>query len=80
MAVFVHGDGAKDKFARKADGWLVACAQASNLTLVTKEVSNPYIKNRVSIPNVCEHFNVKYINTFDLLRQLGVRFELASSP
>ncbi len=72
--------GAKDEFARKADGWLVAYAQAHNLTLVTQEVRNPYIKKRVPIPNVCHHFNVNFINTFDMLRQLGIRFELASSP
>ena len=72
--------GAKDEFAREADGWLVAYAQAHNLTLVTQEVRNLDVKKRVPIPNVCEHFNVNYINTFDMLRQLGVRFELASSP
>ena len=63
-----------------ADGWLVAYAQAHNLTLVTQEVRNPDIKKRVPIPNVCEQFNVNFINTFDMLRQLGVRFELAPSP
>ena len=73
-------DGAKDDFARKADGWLVAYAQAYDLTLVTQEVYRPLIKRRVPIPNVCSYFKVNYINTFDMLRQLGVRFELASSP
>lgn len=72
--------GAKDDFARKADGWLVAYAKAFDLTIVTQEVSNPDIKSRVPIPNVCNHFNVDYLNTFDMLRQLDIRFELASSP
>lgn len=72
-------DGAKDDFAEKADGWLVAYALAYDLTLVTQEVYRPLIKRRIPIPNVCSYFKVNYINTFDMLRQLGVRFELASS-
>ena len=72
--------GAKDEFARKADGWLVAYTQVHDVILVTQEVWKPDIKKRVPIPNVCEHFNVDYVNTFEMLRQLGVRFELASSP
>ena len=71
--------GAKDEFARKADGWLVAYTQVHSLTLVTQEVWNPDIKKRVPIPNVCDQFKVDYVNTFEMLRQLGVRFELASS-
>ena len=72
--------GAKDEFARKADGWLVAYTQVLDVTLVTQEVWNPEVKKRVPIPNVCERFKVDYTNTFEMLRQLGVRFELASSP
>lgn len=71
--------GARDEFARKADGWLVAFALVHNLTLVTQEVRNPDIKKRVPIPNVCDHFKVEYVNTFEMLRHLGVRFELESS-
>ncbi len=72
--------GAKDEFAEKADGWLVAHANVHGLTLVTQEVPDPRIKKRVPIPNVCQQFNVPYCNTFDMLRQLGVRFELAPNP
>ena len=68
--------GAKDDFARKADGWLVAYAKTHNLMLVTQEVFDQNIKKRVPIPNVCQQFNVDYLNTFEMLRQLGVHFDL----
>lgn len=72
-------EGAKEDFAAKADGWLVAYAHVHGRTLVTQEVPDPRIKKRVPIPNVCQRFNVPYLNTFDMLRKLGVRFELAST-
>ena len=28
------------------------------------------------MPNVCRQFNVPYLNTFEMLRQLGVQFDL----
>ena len=67
---------AKSEFARKADGWLVAYAQAHDVTLVTQEAFDPKIRKRVPIPNVCKQFNVDYFNTFEMLRQLGVKFDL----
>ena len=72
--------GAKSKFASVADGWLVAHAQVHSAVVVTHEANQPGAKTRVHIPNVCQQFNVPYCNTFDMLRQLGVRFELASNP
>ena len=70
---------AKNEFARKADGWLIAYAQAHNAVVVTQEVSAPFAKTKVPIPDVCQEFNVPYQNTFQMLRQLGVRFVLDST-
>ena len=72
-------DEAKAKFAAGADGWLIAYAQAHNAVVVTQEVSAPSAKTRVPIPDVCQEFNVPYQNTFQMLRQLGVRFVLDST-
>ena len=68
------------KFASVPEGWLVAYAQVHNAVVVTHEANRPDAKSRVHIPNVCQQFNVPYCNTFDMLRQLGVRFEFASNP
>ena len=66
-------------FASVADGWLVAYASVHSAVVVTHEADRPHARKRVHIPNVCQQFNVPYLNTFDMLRQLGVRFELAST-
>ena len=65
---------AKAEFARVADGWLAAYASVHGATVVTLETFDPSIKRRIKLPNVCRQFNVKYIDTFDMLRKLGVSF------
>ncbi len=67
---------AKDDFARddNADAWIVATASSYNFTVVTHEVLDTKIKKKIPIPNVCREFNVKYINTFDLLRKFNFKF------
>ncbi len=67
-------DAAKADFAAGADGWLVAYARAKEHIVVTHEVLDPSIRRKVPIPNVCEAFNMEYRDTFEMLRQLGVRF------
>ena len=67
---------AKRKFAAGADGWLVAYAQIHSAVVVTQEVSAPEAKNKVPIPDVCRVFGVDYVNSWEMLRQLGVRFIL----
>lgn len=69
-----YSDAAKAEFASIADGWLVAYARSTGRTLVTHEVPNGTIRRKVPIPNVCQAFNVPFVNTFEMLRQLGVRF------
>ena len=67
---------AKSKFAAGADGWLIAYAQTHSAVVVTQEVSAPDAKSKVLIPDVCQVFGVDYMNTWEMLRQLGVRFVL----
>ena len=72
---------AKSKFASGADGWLIAYARVHGNVLVTHEAYSPDAENRVPIPNVCEEFRVCYMDTFEMLRQLQVRFNWnASTP
>jgi uncharacterized protein DUF4411 len=66
---------AKADFAVKADGWLVAYAKAFGFAVVTLEVSNPSVKRKVPIPNVCDAFGVEHLGTFDMLRALATQFE-----
>ena len=63
-------------FAAGADGWLIAYAQTHSAVVVTQEVSAPDAKSKVPIPDVCQVFGVDYMNTWEMLRQLGVRFVL----
>lgn len=65
---------AKERFLRGADPWLIAFAKAYNQTLVTNEKSNTNSKKKIKIPDICKRHNVKYINTFGMLRDLNVQF------
>lgn len=67
-------DAAKADFADGADGWLVAYAMAKGRIIVTHEVLATDARRKVPIPNVCEIFHVRFIDTFTMLRELGVRF------
>lgn len=67
-------DAAKAEFARGADGWLVAYAKAKGCIVVTLETINPDIKRKVTIPNVCQAFSVQFVDTFEMLRRLGVQW------
>jgi hypothetical protein len=47
---------------------------ARGRVVVTHEVLNVDIKRKVPIPNVCKPFNLRPVDTFVMLRELGVRF------
>jgi len=59
------------EFAAISDSWLIAYAKAKNATVVTLENSLTKM-SKVPIPAVCHHFGIQYINTFEMLRQLGI--------
>lgn len=71
---------ARSKFAAGADGWLVAYAIVYKNVLVTHEAPRPDAERRVPIPNVCTEFGVSYMNTFEMLRELQVRFDWNQGP
>lgn len=70
-------------FLDSADLWVVAHAKALSATVVTLEAPRQEIPTRktgriggrkISLANVCRHFHINHINTFDMLRQLQFRF------
>lgn len=67
-------DSAKSKFASGADGWLVAYAAVHGATVVTNEQPAPLSKKEIKIPDVCRAFDVPWIDTFAMLREVGARF------
>jgi hypothetical protein len=68
-----YTEAAKEEFARVADGWLVAYAHCKGHTLVTHEVPSQESKKKLPIPNVCQAFSVRFLDTFKMLRELEVR-------
>ena len=82
LAAWVEGnarftEAAKDEFARVADGWLVAYAQAHpNHVVVTLEERADGARKKVPLPNMCLQFGVHYTDTFTMMRDLGGRFVL----
>jgi hypothetical protein len=68
---------AKADFASTADGWLIALAKANGLFVVTHEEYAPDVKRKIPIPNVCVEFEVEYVNTFEMLADLGVKLVLS---
>lgn len=71
--------GAQEEFLRVADSWLIAKAKSTGSTLVTHEQLNPNTKKKILMPNVCEEFGIKWMNTFDCLEELEAKFVLAPS-
>lgn len=67
---------AKDEFARveNADAWIISFAKVYNYIIVTQEVFDLNIKKKIPIPNVCNEYNIKFIDTFQMLRELNFKF------
>jgi hypothetical protein len=72
-------DRAKAKFATEADGWLAAYSMVHGTVVVTNEQPRPESRNRVLLPDVCAQFNVPFRDTFVMLRELAIQFELAGA-
>ena len=64
---------ALEEFSSAADGWLAAFASVNDAILVTHEQPAPESLSHVKLPDVCEEFGIQYVNTFDMLRRLGIR-------
>ncbi|MFO8066892.1 MAG: DUF4411 family protein [Bacteroidales bacterium] len=67
---------AKKEFMQSdyADTWVIAFAKVNDLTIVTHEIYVADIKKKIPIPNVCEDFDIKYCDLFQLLRELNFKF------
>ena len=58
-----------------ADPWVIAHSIAEGATVVTKEEKVTQLNSkRIKIPNVCDNMNVRWINDFEFLREVGIRF------
>lgn len=68
--------GAIEEFLGGAAPWLIAKAMTINATVVTHEQLNLAARRKFLIPNVCQHFGVRFIDTFELLNALEARFVL----
>jgi predicted nucleic acid-binding protein len=72
-------DSAKRDFlgVEEADPWICAHAAAHRATVVTEEVKRPDARNRVSLANVLEQFEVHYMNLFEYLELQKAQFILS---
>ncbi len=64
-----------------ADPWLIAHAMAENACVVTKE-EKPIAANnkRIKIPHVCDAMNVRCIDDFEMIKELGITFACSVVP
>lgn len=62
-----------DEFLGGADGWVIAYVMHFGGTVVTQESTSR--KKKVRIPIICEQpqFNVRWIDTFKMLEELGFK-------
>jgi Domain of unknown function (DUF4411) len=69
------------EFLKGADPWVIAQAKAYDLTVVTMEgekkteevdKSTRRFVGEIKIPNMCNHFGIKFISTFELVRRLKI--------
>lgn len=58
-----------------ADPWVIAHALNVNATVVTKEEKVTALNStKIKIPNVCDNMGIKWINDFQLIGELGIKF------
>ena len=69
-----YKERAKNDFAQadNADAWVVAYAKARDCIVVTEGYFNVDIKKKIPVPSVCRNFDVRCLNTFDMMRELGI--------
>lgn len=58
-----------------ADPWVIAHAINENATVVTKEEKVTALNSKkIKIPNVCDNMGVRWINDFEFIHELGMKF------
>ncbi len=62
--------------ADEADAFIVAFAldNLGNRVVVTQEKSRPEMKRKVKIPEACDAVGIRYVDTIEMLRELGETF------
>lgn len=60
------------RFLSSADPLLIATALNKNITIVTLENKAHETSIKIKIPNVCDNFKIKYMNTFELLKNKNI--------
>ena len=62
--------------ADTADAFLVAYAlnDEKERVLITHEISQPEKKKKIKIPEPCNEFNIIYMNTIEMFRELSITF------
>lgn len=69
-----YSDRAKAKFAKGADGWLVAHALLQPATVVTNEQPVPNSGEVIKLPDVCTQFEAHWKDIFSMLGSLNIQF------
>src|SRR6266478_5193763 len=60
-------------FLKGADPWIIAHALEDHGIVVTKESETRSNAQKTRIPDVCDHFNVKCVDTLEMLKQLKAK-------
>jgi|WetSurMetagenome_2_1015567.scaffolds.fasta_scaffold274187_2 hypothetical protein len=59
-----------------ADPWVIAHALSENAVVVTKEEKVTALNStKIKIPNVCDKMNLSWINDFQFIEELGIKFK-----
>lgn len=59
-----------------ADPWVIAHAMDANATVVTKEEKVTALNSsRIKIPNVCDNMGIRWMNDFQFIDELNIKFQ-----
>ena len=58
-----------------ADPWVIAHAIVEKAVVVTKEEPSEDKSKRIKIPDVCIALNIPWMNDFEFLSQIGIKFD-----
>lgn len=63
------------KYRSLADPWVIAHAINENATVVTKEEKITSLSSKkIKIPNVCENMGIRWMNDFEFIKEIGIKF------
>lgn len=62
------------EFSRGGDPWVIAQAFVDSGIVVTKESALRPNAQKPRVPDICQHFGVKCVDTLTMFRMLGVKF------